>query len=188
MKKFIPPRKVKKRDGSVVPFDRGKIENAIYRAAMEVLQEKGRAAFVSGIVTEIVLNEISAQYGGRQIDVESIQDIVERGLMKAGYTEIARSYILYRERRAEIRTAKAALGLRDDLKLSINAMEVLKKRYLLKDDDQNVVEAPGELFRRVARHIAQAEKAFRGSPSVGEAEEKFLSMMRSLEFIPNSPT
>jgi len=188
MKKITLPRKVKKRDGSIVRFDRGKIENAIFRAALEVLQEKSRAAFVSGIVTEIVLREISAQYAGRQIDVESIQDIVERGLMKAGYTEIARSYILYRERRAEIRTAKAALGLRDDLKLSINSMEVLKRRYLLKDDAQNVVEAPGELFRRVARHIAQAEKAFRGSRSVEETEEKFFSMMKSLEFIPNSPT
>jgi len=188
MKKIILPRKVKKRDGSVVPFDRSKIQNAIFRAALEVLQDRSRAAFVSGIVTEIVLDEITARYAARQIDVESVQDIVERGLMKAGYTEIARSYILYRERRAELRTAKAALGLRDDLKLSINAVEVLKKRYLLKDDDQNVVEAPGELFRRVARHIAQAEKAFRGARSVGESEEKFLSMMRSLEFIPNSPT
>jgi ribonucleoside-diphosphate reductase alpha chain len=188
MTKIILPRKVKKRDGSIVRFDRGKIENAIFRAALEVLQEKSRAAFVSGVVTDIVLREISAQYAGRQLDVESIQDTVERGLMKAGYTEIARSYILYRERRAEIRTAKAALGLRDDLKLSINAMEVLKKRYLLKDDDQNVVETPGELFRRVAHHIAQAEQAFRGSRSIEEMEEKFFSMMRSLEFIPNSPT
>jgi len=188
MTKIFLPRKVRKRDGSIVRFDRGKIENAIFRAALEVLQEKSRAAFVSGVVTDIVLREISAQYAGRQLDVESIQDIVERGLMKAGYTEIARSYILYRERRAEIRTAKAVLGLRDDLKLSINAVEVLKKRYLLKDDEQNVVETPGELFRRVARHIAQAEQAFRGSRSVEEMEEKFFSMMRSLEFIPNSPT
>jgi len=188
MKKIIPPRKVKKRDGSIVRFDREKIENAILRAALEVLQNKSRAAFVSGIVTDIVLKEIAAKYAGRLLDVESIQDIVEQGLMKAGYTEIARSYILYRERRAEIRTTKAALGLRDDLKLSINAMEVLKKRYLLKDDAQNVVETPGELFRRVARHIAQAEQAFRGSRSVEEMEEKFFSIMRSLEFIPNSPT
>lgn len=188
MKRIILPRKVRKRDGSIVPFDRGKIENAVFRAALEVLQVKSRAEFVSRTVTEIVLREISRRYAGKPVDVESVQDIVERGLMQAGYTEIARSYILYRERRAEIRTTKAALGLRDDLKLSINAMEVLKKRYLLKDDAQNVVETPGELFHRVAGHIAQAEKAFRGSRSVGEAEDKFLSMMRALEFIPNSPT
>ncbi len=42
------------------------------------------------------------------------------------------------------------LPKRDDLKLPINSIEVLKQRYLLKDDNRNVIETPGELFRRVA--------------------------------------
>ena len=50
--------------------------------------------------------------------------------MKAGFGPIGRAYIIYRERRAEMRQAKAALGLRDDLKFPINAMEVLKKQRL----------------------------------------------------------
>lgn len=72
--------------------------------------------------------------------------------------------------------------------LPLNTMEVLKKRYLLKDDNQNVIETPLRLFRRVAAHIAKAEKAFKTKASLQEVEEKFYSMMRNLEFIPNSPT
>ena len=54
--------------------------------------------------------------------------------MEEGYGEIAKSYILYRENRSQVRFAKSALGLTDDLKLPVNAVEVLKRRYLLKDD------------------------------------------------------
>lgn len=74
------------------------------------------------------------------------------------------------------------------ISLPLNTMEVLKKRYLLKDDNQNVIETPDELFRRVASYIARVEKAFNSKVPYPEAEEKFYSMMQSLEFMPNSPT
>lgn len=76
----------------------------------------------------------------------------------------------------------------EKLTLPLNTMEVLKKRYLLKDDNQNVIETPLQLFQRVASHIAKAEKAFKTKASMQEVEEKFFSMMHSLEFMPNSPT
>src|SRR3989338_632443 len=75
-----------------------------------------------------------------------------------------------------------------DRNLSLNRMEVLKKRYLLKDDAQNVIEAPHQLFRRVANNVSKAEKNFSSSASPQEAEENFYNMMKDLEFIPNSPT
>lgn len=78
--------------------------------------------------------------------------------------------------------------VKNDLDLPINSIEVLKRRYLLKDDDQNVIERPSELFRRVAHSIAIAERNFKSKISSGEAEEVFYNMMRSLEFLPNSPT
>ena len=62
--------------------------------------------------------------------MEAIQDAVETVLMEEGYSRIAKSYILYRERRSDIRMAKSALGIKDDLKLPVNTTEVLKKRYL----------------------------------------------------------
>ena len=81
-------------------------------------------------------------------------------LMAEGYAAIARSYILYREEHKDLRQAKQMYGIRDDLKLPLNALFVLKKRYLQKDDSQNVVETPGELFQRVAKAISEAELNF----------------------------
>ncbi len=77
---------------------------------------------------------------------------------------------------------------RDDLKLHDNTMEVLKRRYLLKDNNQNIIETPAEMFRRVASHIAQAHGNFKSGISVEQAQEKFYQMMSNLEFMPNSPT
>ena len=188
MPKLTLPRKIRKRDGTVVPFEKEKIRYAIERAAFEVLQDRLRSIAVAETVTDTVLADVSRLYRKATPGVEAVQDLVEQGLMKAGYGPIARAYILYRERRAEMRQAKAALGLRDDLKFPINAMEVLKKRYLIKDDGRNVVETPGELFRRVARHVAGAENRFRSAVSATEAEENFYDLMRELAFLPNSPT
>ena len=75
-----------------------------------------------------------------------------------------------------------------DLELPVNTMAVLKQRYLRKDDRQNIIETPDEMFRRVASHVAQAEAAFDSGISIQQAEERFYQMMRSLEFMPNSPT
>jgi ribonucleoside-diphosphate reductase alpha chain len=182
------PRTVKKRDGSIVPFNEEKIRYAVERAAFEVRQDRKAAVAVAAQVTEAVLKTLAACYQGGVPSVEAIQDTIEKALMEAGYAEIARAYILYRQKRTEIRLAKSALGQKDDLKLPINAMEVLKRRYLLKDDRRTIIETPGELFRRVAAHVAQAEGRFKSALTAEEAQERFYQMMRNLEFMPNSPT
>jgi len=75
------------------------------------------------------------------------------------------------------------------LKLSPNALRVLKKRYLQKDAQGNIVETPEEMFRRVAHHIASADALYGKSPEeVKKTEEEFYRLMTSLEFLPNSPT
>jgi ribonucleoside-diphosphate reductase alpha chain len=182
------PNRVYKRDGSIVAFDKEKIADAVKKAALEVLRKKEEASAVSKRITEIVLRKIAGQYQDRIPAIESIQDIVEATLMSEGYSHIAKSYILYRNERSQIRTVKSALGLRDDLKLPINTTAVLQKRYLLKDDNRNIIETPSELFRRVAFHVAAAEKRFKSQASAAQVEERFYQMMRNLEFMPNSPT
>jgi len=72
------------------------------------------------------------------------------------------------------------------LNLSANAAEVLKKRYLLRDERGAVAETPGEMFERVAAHVSQAEIKHGGNEKI--FRRKFLKIMRSLEFLPNSPT
>jgi ribonucleoside-diphosphate reductase alpha chain len=76
----------------------------------------------------------------------------------------------------------------DKMELSENTIAVLEKRYLKKDDAGNVIETPVELFRRVAGHVSGAEQEFGTSAKKRESEEKFYSMMKNLDFLPNSPT
>lgn len=125
-------------------------------------------------------------YPGGTPAVEEIQDAVEDVLIAAGQPDVAKAYINYRRRHADIRTAKKFLGVEDDLKLPLNALTVLKRRYLGRDEEGEVTETPGQMFRRVARHVAAPEAAYGSDPAA--AEERFYSVMASREFLPNSPT
>ncbi len=186
MKKL--PKKVHKRDGSHVSFDEHKIMLAIQKAAFEVLMDKEKSAEIAQIAKKEVLAKLSSSFPDNIPSVENIQDIVEEVLMETGYRSIARSYILYRQEHQDIRRVKVIYGVRDDLKLPINTLLVLKKRYLQKDDKQNVTESPRELFERVAQSVSEAEAGFHSKVSQREIEEIFFQLMNRLEFIPNSPT
>jgi ribonucleoside-diphosphate reductase alpha chain len=70
--------------------------------------------------------------------------------------------------------------------LDQNALLVLNKRYLVKDEAGNPVESPDDMFRRVSRAIAGAEENYKGSDPE-RVEEEFYRMMSNLEFLPNSP-
>ncbi len=74
------------------------------------------------------------------------------------------------------------------VRLSGNALRVLEKRYLRKDDQGRPIETPEEMFRRVARAVAQADLLYDGDAEVRETEERFFQVMASLEMMPNSPT
>jgi len=75
-----------------------------------------------------------------------------------------------------------------ELELRENAKTVLEKRYLLKDDKGNVIETPEQMFRRVAKHVAAAELIYDSKADVTSWEEQFFQLMKSLDFLPNSPT
>jgi ribonucleoside-diphosphate reductase alpha chain len=70
--------------------------------------------------------------------------------------------------------------------LTSNARRVLMARYLLKDEAGRVVETPGEMFRRVARTVAGAERLYQEDTAYWE--EVFYELISSLRFLPNSPT
>jgi ribonucleoside-diphosphate reductase alpha chain len=180
--------KIKKRDGTITLFNNEKIKNAIKKAAVSVANDEKKSELISNKISAIVFKKINQNTSQKIINIESIQDIIECALMNQGYDKIAKNYILYRKKRDEIRTTKSLLGINDDLKLSINSMEVLKKRYLLKDDNRNIIETPGEMFKRTANHIVKAEEGFKTKKSKNEIEEKFYNMMTNFDFLPNSPT
>ena len=72
------------------------------------------------------------------------------------------------------------------LRLSPNAIEVLNKRYLCRDQLGRIAERPEGMLERVAGHVALAEKRYGGDAE--QYRRRFLEMMARLEFLPNSPT
>jgi ribonucleoside-diphosphate reductase alpha chain len=74
------------------------------------------------------------------------------------------------------------------LQLSENALKVLKRRYLKKDEEGKVIETPEEMFRRVASAIAIADKIYgKSETEINKLEDDFYRIMTALEFLPNSP-
>ena len=73
------------------------------------------------------------------------------------------------------------------IRLSSNALTVLRRRYLKKDEQGNIMETPEEMFRRVAVNISQADLLY-GHTDVRKTEEEFYRVLTGLEFLPNSPT
>jgi ribonucleoside-diphosphate reductase alpha chain len=65
---------------------------------------------------------------------------------------------------------------------------VLERRYLLRDQDGNIIETPRELFHRVAHTIAAIETKFEPAADIHGLEDKFFSLMNNQEFMPNTPT
>ncbi len=101
--------KVKKRNGEIVDFDRTRIENAIRKACNAVGSE---CIFIKALTDDIVV-DIEKSLGERAqhdhvpvVAVEDVQDCVERHLVKINEYEVAKAYILYRDKRAESREEK----------------------------------------------------------------------------------
>ena len=110
------------------------------------------------------------------ITLSMVEKIVEAKLLEYGFT-----------RTSPVRLNRS-IFIRDGLALSDNALRVLERRYLRKDGSGRLVETPEEMFRRVARHIAGAEKIYGDEAMAGKMEEIFYAMMTEFKFLPNSPT
>ena len=78
---------------------------------------------------------------------------------------------------------------RSELELSANALTVLERRYLVKNEAGQAAESPDELFRRVARTIAAPDRSYGASDGAAEAlAEEFFRVMAERKWMPNSPT
>lgn len=153
------PKEIRKRDGRVVPFDLSRITVAIFKA----FEASGNPNHkIANELAEVVLQKLLKKHREPAKfvpTIEEIQDIVEETLIEKGFARIAKSYILYREKRTEIRMEKQQILDKteiDDIdkKFDSNALRVLKSRYLKKDASGRAIESPRELFTRVAVHSA----------------------------------
>ena len=100
-----------RRNGAVVPFEPNKIAVAMMKAFLAVHGTQGAAsASVREVVeslTQVVIRAlVRSRPGGGTFHIEDVQDHVELGLMRGGHHEIARAYVLYREKRSQERARK----------------------------------------------------------------------------------
>ncbi len=113
-----------RRNGSVVSFEPGKIAVALMKAFLAVHGTQGAASAsvretVDGLTESVVRGLLRSRPGGGTFHIEDVQDQVELGLMRGGHHEVARAYVLYRERRAQERIRKDKPALRTEPQLSV---------------------------------------------------------------------
>jgi len=173
--------KIKKRSGKIVRFQRIKIKNAILKAMKSV----GKIdADVAEEVTKEIIRRIKAKFHKVTPSVEDVQDIIEDVLISYDLNEVAKTYILYRARYKELQDMKRLIGIRsDELKLTVNALTVLEKRYLLRNGKGEVIETPKQMFQRVSKHVASVEKRNLKK----RYNNEFYQVLSNLEFLPNTP-
>jgi ribonucleoside-diphosphate reductase alpha chain len=102
-----------RRNGAVVPFEPSKIAIALTKAFLAVHGSQGAASAsvretVERLTEMVVRALLRSRPGGGTFHIEDVQDQVELGLMRAGHHEVARAYVLYRERRAQERAKQQA--------------------------------------------------------------------------------
>ena len=102
-----------RRNGSVVPFEPNKIAVAMMKAFLAVHGTQGAASAsvretVDGLTQAVIRALVRSRPGGGTFHIEDVQDHVELGLMRGGHHEIARAYVLYREKRSQERAKKTA--------------------------------------------------------------------------------
>ena len=102
-----------RRNGAVVSFEPSKIAVALMKAFLAVHGTQGAASAsvretVDGLTEAVVRALLRSRPGGGTFHIEDVQDQVELGLMRGGHHEVARAYVLYRDRRAQERARQSA--------------------------------------------------------------------------------
>jgi ribonucleoside-diphosphate reductase alpha chain len=97
-----------RRNGSVVPFEPNKIAVAMMKAFLAVHGTQGAASAsvretVDQLTQSVIKSLMRSRPGGGTFHIEDVQDAVELGLMRSSQHDVARAYVLYRERRAQER-------------------------------------------------------------------------------------
>lgn len=186
------PEKVVKRNGSYADFDVDKIRRVVGLGLKNVNKySKKSEEEILEKVLETIQESFTKKSDKKIPTVEQIQDIIEISFMKAGMFDVAKSYILFRERKTAIRKEKMRLlGKKrlDDLdkRFSVNSLKLLTGRYLEKDANGRLKEDPKQLFERVALLAALGDVIFSPDlyskePSFETSTEKVDNVLRNFE-------
>jgi len=174
---------IRKKDGSIVPFEAQKLEKSLENALVSARHKNPK---IAKKLAEQVIDTLEKHLPkGILPQVKDVQDVILEVLKKNKLDAVAKSYLQHRKTHKDL-GFRTVYGVRDDLGMSTNAIIVLAKRYLLRNEQGAIIETPSRLFRRVAKAIAQIEATY--GKSVKKAEEEFYDILANLHFLPNTPT
>jgi len=167
-----------KKAGQTKPMARDKIAQAVFTAAESM-----------GITNRNELEKFTEQVSQR-LEAHPLPGWERLVPTQAKYP---RSTAQIRARVREVIPAdefspQASTQVVSGIELSDNALRVLQRRYLTKNEKGEIIESPQDLFRRVAKHVASAELRYDPEADISVWEEAFYQSMANLEFLPNSPT
>ena len=151
--------KIKKRDGRVVPFDQNKIIDAILKAFKSVDGDLSDYAYIkAGNIADYIL-ETCKEYKKEQcaagssdcyLDVEQIQDLVEKGLMSTKRKDVAKEYVIYREERNRARYRNGDMFKQVAVKLAASAVENQNANVDEQSFGGRIGEASGVIIKQYA--------------------------------------
>lgn len=174
--------KVIKRNEKLQLLEAEKIADSIFLAAQDI---GGTDRKLAQKLAQEVVARIEKHYGRiKKVTSAEIGDMVERVLLEQAHYKTAKAYILNREKKRQVEASKRALGVNDDVGLSLNALVVAKEKYLLRDAEGEAVETVSGMFERTAKFLASAEK-----PATRKMwQEKFANLMKEQRFMPGGRT
>jgi ribonucleoside-diphosphate reductase alpha chain len=164
----VPATKIVKRTGEVVPFDRARIRHAVAKAIRAVGTE------IDPVLLDTVVDRVIAEVDDRFVEffpnVENIQDIVEKHLVREGLYEIAKAYILYRADRQRERDARKAQAIERARvgRLTVQTRDGRTVLFNLKKCEESVTRLAGDLVPDVSvdRVVQEAMRTvFDGIPT-----------------------
>lgn len=174
---------VVKLDNELEEYSQEKVADVIFLTAQDV---GGTDSALAKDLAKKVTFYLQLQFGRmKHISTRDVGDAVERVLIENHHIRTAKAYILNRDKKREEYEAKIRLGVKDDVGMGLNTLLIMKNKYLLKDDEGEVIETPRQAFERVAKALSQSEK---GKRAQKEWYEKFLEVMVERRMLPGGRT
>lgn len=166
---------VVKRSGAKEKFSWQKIVDSVVKAGRDTSAYGEKEA-------KKILKEIEQKLGllsKDEVSSQEIRDVVEVAIMGADFFQTAKYYILFGERKNQKTKKKMII----EPEISEMGIEIARKRYLRTDMEGKVIETMGEMFWRVARHMAKAEVTWSNNGDYEEMAAAFYERLINWKFV-----
>ncbi len=175
-----------KKEGTIAAFEQQKLVDSIEKSLTDA-KIKNSQGYAKKYSQEVI--QILEKNFGKDVlpSTQDLRDVVIETLEKHKLAIGAKTYAEFKQREKAMIGFKTFMGIRDDVGLTPNALKVLSKRYLLRNEQGAIIETPSRLFKRIAKAIALVDARYQKG-NIAKTEEQFYNVLANLEFLPNTPT